>query len=285
MDLCRIEAVALRMSLQDGGRAGWARYGVPPSGAMDDHAAQWANRLLENPLSAPVLEVLGPGARLRFLRDTWIAVTGAKGKWPAWRAIQMHAGEVFEIRQIEAGLWTYVAVKDGFECGVWLDSASVYSRAGFGEPSQVGDVLGRKQTSDLTLPASVSSRVAPWTEQRDYSKTPPLRVWRGPQWSLFSEEQHNCFFAQVWTISPQSDRVGYRLSGEPLKHRLGELISEPVIPGTIQLPDNGQPIVTMRDGPTVGGYAKLGVLDERDISWLAQVQPGRQVRFVLADEI
>jgi len=284
MELCRIEAVALRMSLQDRGRAGWGRYGVPPSGSMDDHAAEWANRLLDNPPKAPVLEILGPGARLRFLRDTWIAVAGAKGKWPAWRATQMHANEVFDMREIEAGLWSYVAVKDGFDCGVWLDSASVYPRAGFGELLRAGDVLSRKPMSDLALPAGVSARVAPWTEQRDYSKPPALRVWHGPQWDLFSEEQRQRFFAQAWTVSPQSDRVGYRLSGEALAHQTGELLSEPVIPGTIQVPDNGQPIVTMRDGPTVGGYAKLGVLDERDISWLAQVQPGRQVRFVLADE-
>jgi len=285
MELCRIEAAALRMSLQDGGRARWARYGVPPGGAMDDHAAQWANRLLENPLNAPVLEILGPGARLGFLRDTWIAVTGAKGKWPAWRATQMHANEVLEMREIEAGLWSYVVVKDGFACGEWLDSASAYPRAGFGQLLSAGDVLCRKHTSDLVLPAGVSARVAPWTEQRDYLKPPALRVWRGPQWELFSEEQRKRFFARAWTVSTQSDRTGYRLTGDALTQRMQELISEPVIPGTIQVPESGQPIVTMRDGPTVGGYAKLGVLDERDISWLAQVQPGRQVRFVLADEI
>jgi biotin-dependent carboxylase-like uncharacterized protein len=285
MDVCRIEASALRMSIQDRGRGGWARYGVPPSGAMDDHAAQWANRLLENPSTAPVLEILGAGARLRFLHATWIAVTGAKGRWPSWRAMQMHADEILDLLGLEAGLWSYVAVKDGFECGLWLNSASTYPRAGLGQLLCAGDMLRRKQTSDLALPSGVSTRVAPWTEQRDYSKPPPLRVWRGPQWDLFSEEQRNRFFAQPWTVSPQSDRAGYRLSGEALEHGIGELISEPVIPGTIQVPQNGQPIVTMRDGPTVGGYAKLGVLDERDISWLAQVQPGRQVRFILTDEL
>jgi biotin-dependent carboxylase-like uncharacterized protein len=285
MEVCRIETAALRMSFQDTGRAGWARYGVPPSGAMDDHAAHWTNRLLENPLNTPVLEILGPGLRLRFLRDTWIAVAGGKGKWPGWRATQMHANDVLEMSELEAGLWSYVAVKDGFGSAIWLDSASVYPRAGFGQLLSAGDVLSRKHAADLALPAGISARVAPWTDQRDYSKPPALRTRHGPQWELFSEEQRKRFFAQAWTVSPQSDRVGYRLSGEALTHQIGELISEPVIPGTIQVPENGQPIVTMRDGPTVGGYAKIGVLDEGDISWLAQVQPGRQVRFVLADEI
>ena len=285
MDVCRIEASAVRMSIQDGGRAGWARYGVPPAGATDHHSAQWANRLLENSPVAPVLEIAGAGARLRFLHATWIAVTGAKGRWPAWRAMQMRPGETLDLHELESGLWSYVAVKDGFECGFWLNSASAYPRAGFGQLLCAGDVLRRRQASDLSLPAGVSARVAPWTEQRDYSKAPTLRVWQGPQWDSFSEEHRRRFFAQPWIVSPQSERAGYRLSGEALEHGIDELISEPVIPGTIQVPQNGQPIVTMPDGPTVGGYAKLGLLDERDISWLAQVQPGRQVRFILADEL
>jgi len=273
----------MRMSIQDGGRAGWARYGVPASGGMDKHAAEWANRLLENPLDAPVLEILGSGARLRFLREIWFAITGAKGKWPAWRAMQMHANETFEMREIEAGLWSYIAVKDGFDGGARLGSASAYPRAGFGQLFRSGDVL-RAPKAEFALPRGVSGRLAPLTEQRDYSRPPVLRVWRGPQWNLFSEGSQNRFFAQPWIVSPQSDRGGYRLSGEPLVHSIGELISEPVIPGTIQVPENGQPIVTMRDGPTVGGYVKLGVVDERDISWLAQVRPGRDVRFQLVNE-
>ena len=289
------------MSLQDNGRAGWARYGVPASGAMDDHAAEWANRLLENPPNASVLEILGPGARLRFLCDAWIAVTGGKGKGPGWRAVHTQSGELLEIGGPETGLWSYVAVKGGFESAMCLGSASAYPRAGFGQLFRAGDVL-RATRAELALPRGVSTRVAPWTEQRDYSRPPALRVWPGPQWNLFSDEQHSRFFAQTWMVSQQSDRVGYRLSGEALAHDIGksrhgsempppygggykELISEPVIPGTIQVPESGQPIVTMRDGPTVGGYAKLGVVDERDISWLAQVRPGRDVRFQLAHEI
>jgi biotin-dependent carboxylase-like uncharacterized protein len=284
MDICRIEAAAMRMSIQGSGRVGWARYGVPASGAMDDHAAEWANRLLENPLNAPVLEILGPGARLRFFCDAWIAVSGAKGKCPTWRAMHAQSGEPLDFGELDAGLWTYVAVKGGFESAMRLGSASAYPRAGFGALLRVGDVL-RGHKAEFVLPAGVSARIAPWTEQRDYSRPLTLRVWRGPQWDLFSEAQRNRFFAQSWTVSPQSDRVGYRLSGEALAHETRELISEPVIPGTIQVPENGQPIITMRDGPTVGGYAKLGVVDERDISWLAQVRPGRGVRFQLVNEI
>jgi len=270
------------MSIQDNGRPGWARHGVPASGAMDNHSAEWANRLLENSPDAPVLEILGSGARLRFLGDAWVAVTGAKAKCPMWRTMRVQTEELLEIGELETGLWTYVAVKGGFESAIRLGSASANPRAGFGQLFRTGEVL-RASKSELALPRAVAARVAPRTEQRDYSRPPELRAWRGPQWNLFSEEQQNRFFAQAWSVSPQSDRVGYRLSGEPVAHRIAELISEPVIPGTIQVPENGQPIVTMRDGPTVGGYAKLGVVDERDISWLAQVRPGRDVRFQLVE--
>jgi allophanate hydrolase subunit 2 len=87
------------------------------------------------------------------------------------------------------------------------------------------------------------------------------------------------FFTQVWTVTSQSDRVGYRLGGAPLGSRLPQLISEPVRVGTVQVPENGLPIVTMRDGPTVGGYPKLGMVDPADVSWLAQCRPGQKVRF------
>ena len=87
------------------------------------------------------------------------------------------------------------------------------------------------------------------------------------------------FFGEPWTVTSQSDRVGYRLSGTPLTSKLPQLISEPMRTGTIQVPENGQPIVMMRDGPTVGGYPKLGLLDAADVAWLAQCRPGQQVRF------
>ena len=196
MDTCRIESSAIPMSMQDNGRAGWARFGVPAAGAMDDHAAEWANRLLENPLNAAVLEIPGSGARLRFLAEALVAVTGAKGKCPMWRTVHVKAGELLEIGELEAGLWTYVAVKGGFESAMQLGSASSYPRAGFGQLCRAGDVLCASK-AELALPRAVSARLAPRTVQRDYSRPPALRVWRGPQWNLFAEAQRTRFFAQA----------------------------------------------------------------------------------------
>ena len=120
-----------------------------------------------------------------------------------------------------------------------------------------------------------------WHERRDYESPPPLRVWRAPQWDLFSEADREIFFAQEWAVSSQSDRVGYRLTGRPLKPSAPPILSEPVLVGSIQIPPDGQPIVTMRDGPTVGGYPKLGLVEAADVSWLAQCRPGVKVRFQL----
>ena len=119
---------------------------------------------------------------------------------------------------------------------------------------------------------------AQWAEVRDYLAPPAFRVWPGPQRRMFSD----AFFQREWIVTTQSNRVGYRLTGEPVKFEKCELLSEPVRVGTIQVPENGLPIVTMRDGPTVGGYPKLGMVDPVDLSWLTQCRPGQKIRFTVA---
>src|SRR5258705_7398262 len=228
-EVCEIEATGMRMCVQDQGRTGWARYGVPVSGAMDHHAASWANRLLNNALTAPVLELLGSGARLRFLQDIWIAATGAQGATPTWRTAQMGRGDTLRISELRSGLWTYLAIEGGFDSPNILGSASVYDRGGLGRACQCADVLRRTSGTKFAPPPAVSSRVVPWTEQRDYLHPPALRVWPAPQWDLFSPLEREDFFGQEWTVTPQSDRVGYRLSGVPLHQHIGGRRSEPVL--------------------------------------------------------
>jgi allophanate hydrolase subunit 2 len=128
----------------------------------------------------------------------------------------------------------------------------------------------------------VAGRIAPWDECRNYSEPPSLRVWPGPQWDSFSEADRQSFFSAEWRVTSQSDRVGYRLTGPFLKTQTTQIISEPVRVGSVQVPENGQPIVTLRDGPTVGGYPKLGMIDPADVSWLTQCRPGQKVSFRLS---
>ena len=284
MEILRVIKPGASAAIQDAGRVGWKRFGVPSSGAMDDHAARWANRLLDNPPEAPLLEVLLAGAEFAVQRDVWITITGAHGgsSRACWRVLRVCSGETIRFAGGQNGVWSYVAVEGGFEAPRFLGSASVYARGGLGMPLQSGDVLRRTNQSEFHLPEHVAGRIAPWNEQRDYRTPPALRVWPGPQWGFFSDTEKQKFFAQNWTVSSQSDRVGYRLKGEPLASRGEQIISEPVRVGSIQIPENGQPIVTLRDGPTVGGYPKLGLVDAADIAWLVQCNAGQPVRFRLA---
>jgi len=272
----------LGATLQDRGRPGWRRFGVPPSGAMDDHAAHWANRLLDNAPDAPVVEFLLQGAKLRALSETWIAVTGAdaEASVSTWRAVRTNEDDVLQFPASRSGVWVYLAVESGFEGPRWLGSASVYARGRLGQPAASGSVLCRATNTCFELPRGVAGRVVDWHERRDYDSPPPLRVQRAPQWDLFSEADRELFFSQEWAVSSQSDRIGYRLTGRPLKP-LAPILSEPVLVGSIQIPPDGQPIVTMRDGPTVGGYPKLGLVEAADVSWLSQCRPGVKVRFQL----
>lgn len=251
---------------------------------MDNHAAGWANRLLENAPEVPVLELLLQGAQLKVLNTTWLAITGGDThcNLPLWRVVRAHAGEQIVFPASRKGLWTYLAVEGGFEAPRWLGSASIYPRGRIGRALAAGDVLCRVSgATQFALPKRVAGRLAATDERHDYANPPVLRIWPGPQWELFSSADRSVFFQQAWTVSPQSDRVGYRLEGTRLNPAQKQILSEPVLVGSVQVPPVGQPIVTMRDGPTVGGYPKIGLIEPEDLSWLTQCRPGTQVRFRL----
>jgi biotin-dependent carboxylase-like uncharacterized protein len=253
---------------------------------MDEHAASWANRLLDNLPSCPVVELLLQGASFRILQDVWVAITGADAEVtvPTWRAVRVKHGETIDFRHNRSGLWTYLAVEGGFFAPTLLGSASAYPRGGLGANLKAGETLKRASDKSFRLLPGVAGRLVPPHERREYEHPPSLRVWPGPQLDLFTDGDRERFFNEPWTVSPQSDRVGYRLVGAPLASTPDQILSEAVRVGTIQVPENGLPIVTMRDGPTVGGYPKLGMIDPRDLAWLTQCRPGQSVRFQPIDE-
>lgn len=271
-ELFEVLATGMGISFQDDGRTGWKRFGVPPSGAMDRHAAHAANQMIGNPPGATVLEILWQGPKLRVMRDCFVAMTGAI----QWQTTQLKAGQILEFRPAPAGLWIYLGVPGGFVAPAVLGSTSTYARAKLGRTITSGDIL-----HSLPSPLSEGERARERgpIKPRDYSQPPPIRLWPGPQWNLFSDSDKQSFFAQHWAISPQSDRVGYRLTGTPLTSFCEQILSEPVCVGTIQIPESGLPIITMRDGPTIGGYPKLGVIDPADLDWVAQCRPGTKIRF------
>jgi biotin-dependent carboxylase-like uncharacterized protein len=316
----RILDPGLGVSLQDTGRQGFRRFGVPSSGTVDPVTATWANRLLDNPPDAPVLELCLQGQRLEALRDGWVAVCGGshpRGQAP-YRAFRVRAGESLNFGPGDSGVWTYLAVPGGFRAKAFLGSRSTNPRAGIGRTLRSGDLLLRNPAGDWHPPSGVAARgVSPdqWATDRDSS---PLRVWPGPQWEQFDAESQRRLFETEWRVTSQCDRVGYRLQSDrdaqsstnrpttpSIRHTLmppagpphtspgpqspgglawtgGSLISEPVLTGSIQVPADGQPIVTLHDGPTLGGYPKIAWIDPRDLPRLVQRRSGQPVRFILA---
>jgi len=274
-----IVSVGLGASLQDLGRRGWKRFGVPPGGAADRHAARWANALFGNVPTAPVLELVMHGACLRAVERVEISVCGAGAAAQRWETRLLEPGEELVIAAGNGGVWTYVGVRGGFAAPRWFGSVSVFPRGGLGDPLAPGAVLARGNAPSARLEGSVGRRWVNADECRDYARPPVFRVWPGPEWDLFPEGVRQRFFAGPWRVSARSDRTGYRLSGEPLLVPSVSLPSEPVMPGSIQVPPSGEPIVTGYDGPTVGGYPKLGLIDSVHLSWLLQCRPGQDVRF------
>jgi len=274
------------LSMQDLGRPGYKRRGVPVSGAMDWEALEWANRLVGNLTVEPALEILYGGCRLKVLRACRIAIAGpaALGRIAPNSSEACAAGEELQIEPRNAGVWSYIAVPGGFAGEVFLGSSSAYLRAGIGTVPGEGHLLNATRPELLEgSPNLCVTFVAP-SEVVDYAEVPSIPIWKGPQWDSFSKATRGTFIRTQWAVSNQSDRVGYRLEGPPLGAPPGNMISEPVVPGVVQLPPSGQPVVMMRDAPTIGGYPKIGIVDPAALSRLAQVAPGCRFGWNLCDD-
>jgi len=275
----------LGATIQNAGRFGWQRFGVPPSGAVDEHAFDWANQLLDNPPDAPCVEIMMGGFRARALSDCWIAIAGADlnatlndNRLAVWRTAKLRADDVLEFFSCRTGLWCYLAVEGGFNAPEFFGSVSVYERGKLGSSLKRGDALSRKKIS-CNIPDCISGRFTAAVEVPDYSQPLTARVVLGPQEDWFAQSEMQKFFDSKYKVTSQIDRVGYRLEGAPIRAETHDIFSEGIAYGAIQVPENGQPIVMMKDRPTVGGYPKIGTLLPEDTARLAQCRTGQTVRF------
>jgi biotin-dependent carboxylase-like uncharacterized protein len=249
---------------------------------MDADSARKANLLVGNQEGAPVLELLFTGARFRVLGAAELAITGAEVEsgCPRWRNFFAEIGHEISFGRLRAGVWTYLAVRGGFAASRWFGSASVDPRAGLGDAIRPGDQLRRE---DVQRSDGISSRFVPELVRERFDQIPVLLVWRGPEWECFPEHARALFLSESWLVSAQSDRAGYRLEGAALESGRLRMPSAPVAVGTVQVPPNGLPIVLLRDGPSVGGYPRFGILDPLAISRFTQCAPGTAVRFQLIE--
>ncbi len=277
-------------TVQDPGRVGWRKFGVPTSGAMDAFALHTTNLLVGNDPSCAAIEIGLGDIALRALRDCVISVAGVGfglsvyiWDFPLWSSYYVRGGWTIRLTKLDSGMWAYLAISGGVLSKPVLGSRSTYLRGPFGgldgRQLQAGDVL-RSGTPSRPL-TSLAARTLPAEVRPFYSDNPTLDVIMGPQEKYFTEESTAKFVSQEFVVSPTSDRMGYRLEGVPLTHRnKTELISEGMTMGAIQVPSNGQPIIMMADSPTTGGYPKIGTVVSADLPLLAQCAPGKsRIRF------
>ena len=299
-------------TLQDGGRNGFQHLGVPVSGAMDSFSHRVANILVDNKGDEATLEITLRGPRLRFERDELIALCGADLSptidgvvAPEGKALRVRAGSVLDFGDSVAGCRAYLAIRGGFDVPVVMGSRSTYDSARIGglegRALRRGDVLqsGASTSSAYpglarTLAASKRRFVAPkWAVNQHTEKLGRslqiVRILAGRHWDIFPNAARDALIAHEFRIAPDSNRMGCRLEGEgvfadstdPVARGPGEILSEAVTFGTIQIPPSGKPIVLMADRQTVGGYPKIAEVASVDLHLLAQLRPGDRLRFEL----
>ncbi|MEW6424590.1 MAG: 5-oxoprolinase subunit PxpB [Bacillota bacterium] len=277
--------------VQDLGRYGYRKYGVPPAGAADRFSLRLANILAGNDENAAGLEITVSGPTLRFLRDTEIAVAGAEAtvllngrQIPCWSAVPVKTGDVLSFSgNSENGCRTYLAVAGGIAVPKVMGSRATYPRAACGghegRALVAGDVLkaypagsrGRRKNA----PGKVPPEMLP-----EWKQSCVLRVIPGPREDCFTARGLATLFAAEYVVGANSDRMGLRLEGPQIEHAgKAEIISEGTVPGTVQVPGDGKPIILFVDAQTVGGYPEIATVISVDLPRVGQLRPGDRVRF------
>ena len=273
--------------IQDRGRFGYQQFGVPVCGVVDSFAYKVANALVGNFQGQAVLEATILGPTMKALSRGFIAVTGGNlspvlnnTPIPMWESVPIHPDDMLQFKVIKSGCRAYIAVAGGIDVPLVMGSRSTYvaGRIGGidGRPLSAGDRL-KKGKGEGTGKAGLRapSRLIPI-----YSNDIELRVILGPQDDYFSDALKT-FFSSSFKVSAQSDRMGYRLEGNQIMHRKGvekSIISEPSVPGGIQIPPDGQPIILLVE-QTVGGYIKIATVISPDIGKVGQAKPGDWIHF------
>jgi len=286
----------LLTTVQDLGRFGYQRFGVVVGGALDRFAARVANAIVGNDEDAALLELAQLGPELRCECDTLVAWCGAEFEarlggepLPSDRAVRVRAGETISFGAAKSGLRAWLAVAGGIDVPEALGSRTTYRRGGFGgfegRPLRAGDQLRLGEASEWARSVQAKGpRVSAWSVRPLTLGKPAaagvVRAVRGPEWDWFEPEAQRRFFATEWRATKDADRMGVRLAGPVLPQRTGrEMISEGVADGVVQVPAGGAPIVLLASRQTVGGYPRLAVAATVDLGRLAQLAPGRPVRF------
>jgi len=276
--------------VQDAGRSGYQHLGVTTGGPMDEHAFDWANWLLGNDRGSAALEITYGMLVLEVQADMTVALTGAdlgatlNGESLApWQVCTVKAGDRLSFNTPVSGLRAYLAMPGGIRAEARLGSVATVAREKLGGLDGSGQAL---QKGDLLQPvvehAGAQHSMPEWAIP-DYSAPLELGLIPGYQYESFPPVQRMKLLTSAYTVTSNIDRMGYRLKGEPVKGEQTGIISEGIALGAVQIPQDGQPIILMRDRQTIGGYPKIGCVFSLDLARLAQCVPGDSVAFKLMD--
>jgi len=287
MKLFRVIKPGFFTTVQDLGRHGFLKYGVPISGAMDEFSLLLTNMLVKNNPNDACLEITVIGPELEALSDTQIAITGGdiapqiNGQdVEMWQTLRIKNGDMVSFGKVRSGCRAYLSVKGGINVPLVLESRSTYVRCEIGgiqgRQLKAGDIVeGFKSTKPLDFKFSVPEDFIPRFKDEAH-----VRVVLGPQLECFTEKGVETFLSNPYTISIEADRMGYRLEGPIIEHKAHvDTISDAILPGAVQVPPDGKPIITMQDAQTTGGYAKIATVVTSDLYILGQAKPKDTVYF------
>jgi antagonist of KipI len=294
----------LLSTVQDLGRYGFQKYGVIVSGSMDPVAHRISNWLVGNDENEAVLEMTLTGPVLEFQENCLISICGGDlspsiggDPVPLWRSILVKRGSTLKFGGCRNGARAYLAIGGGIDVPSVMKSRCTYLRAGIGgldgRSLKEGDTLESRPLQEDSK--DIMDYLIPYLENKTYTEIDwsisseliaihqsqkAIRVIKGPEYNLFTEKSRQSFFGKAFKVSPQSDRMGYRLQGTQLFMKQDiEMISEAVTFGTIQVPSDGNPIILLADRQTTGGYPRIGQVASVDLPLIAQTKPGEELSF------
>ena len=277
----------LLTTVQDLGRIGYQQFGVSVSGAMDPRSTAIANLLVGNPDGEAVLECTMMGPHLHFNKGNCIAITGGDlgatldgQPVETYRAVKVAAGQVLKFTMPKKGCRAFIAFAGGLDIPEVMGSRSTYMKAKIGglngRKLEKGDEIGFRAPKTELKNMNFRSMASEFVPRPEYT----IRVVLGPQDDYFTEAGIQTFLSQVYTVTPEFDRMGCRLEGEVIAHKDGgDIISDGIAFGAIQVPSAGKPIIMLGDRQTTGGYTKIANVISVDFRILAQLKAGDKVRF------
>lgn len=280
-----IQKAGIQTTVQDLGRSGLRHLGISQAGALDPQSLRLANKLVGNPDHYAGLEIVIGPLQIVFQRDSWFALCGANfaaeldgiSVAKSWRYFA-RAGQTLYLFGAQKEARTYLAIDGGILVDPVLGSSATDLQAGFG--GHHGRALRKADILQLGQAQAIQRSVG--VQQRIWS--PEVRAIRGPEFTQFSVCSQKKFWQQAWRVSTHSNRMAYRLHGEVLERTTQhELLSHAVLPGVVQVPANGQPIVLLADCQTTGGYPRIATVIEADLWKIAQTPIGQHFCFIEVD--